>query len=71
MQQGMLSKEMAEKLGVNHTYYSNVETGKIDPSYSFCEKLRYSKDYMKTFGYYSKRQNNRRLYTYGKYLSCN
>ena len=39
MQQGLLSKEMAEKLGVNHTYYSNVENGRIDPSYSFCEKF--------------------------------
>ena len=39
MQQGLSSKEMAEKLGVNYTYYSNVENGRINPSYSFCEKF--------------------------------
>ena len=39
MQQGLLSKEMAEKLGVNPGYYSNVENGLIDPSFEFIEKF--------------------------------
>ena len=33
------SKEMAEKLGVNPTYYSNIENGRIDPSWEFGEKF--------------------------------
>ena len=39
MKQGLLSKEMAEKLDVDPTYYSNIETGKIDPSFAFAEKF--------------------------------
>lgn len=39
MQQGLLSKEMAEKLGVNLTYYSNVENGRVDPSFDFVQKF--------------------------------
>lgn len=39
MRMGLLSKEMAEKLGVNATYYSNVENGRIDPSFDFVQKF--------------------------------
>lgn len=39
MKQGLSSKEMAEKLGANYTYYSNIENGRIDPSFKFVEKF--------------------------------
>lgn len=37
MKQGLTSKEMAKKLGANYTYYSNIENGRVDPSYNFCK----------------------------------
>lgn len=39
MKIGLLSKEMAEKLDVHPTYYSNIENGKIEPSWEFAEKF--------------------------------
>lgn len=33
------SKEMAELLGLNASYYSNIENGRVDPSYETAEKF--------------------------------
>lgn len=35
----MRQKDMADKLGVSVTLYNQVETGKINPTYNFLEKL--------------------------------
>lgn len=36
---GLKSKDMAEKLGVSRVHYSNIENGKVDPSFKFVEKF--------------------------------
>ena len=36
---GLKSKELAKKLGVSVAYYSNLENGKIDPTFKFIEKF--------------------------------
>ena len=36
---GMKSQEMAEQLGVSRVHYSNIENGKVDPTFLFIEKL--------------------------------
>lgn len=33
------SKEMSEKLGVNPTYYSNIENGRVNPNFEFMERF--------------------------------
>lgn len=33
------SKEMAEKLGISLVHYSNIENGKVDPTFGFMEKF--------------------------------
>ncbi|MEE0451945.1 helix-turn-helix domain-containing protein [Peptacetobacter sp.] len=35
----MRQKDIANKLGVSVTLYNQVETGKINPTYNFLEKL--------------------------------
>ena len=37
---GLKSKEMAEKLGVTTTRYSNIENGKVEPSIEFLYKMQ-------------------------------
>lgn len=39
MKMGLMSKEMAQLLGINPTYYSNIESGRVDPSYEVAEKF--------------------------------
>ena len=39
MKLGLKSKDMAELLGINATYYSNIENGRVDPSYETAEKF--------------------------------
>lgn len=34
------SKDMAEKLGVSTSYYSNFENGKVEPSIEFAYKFQ-------------------------------
>lgn len=36
---GLKSKDMAEKLGVSRVHYSNIENGKVDPTFGFLEKF--------------------------------
>lgn len=36
---GLRSKEMAEKLEISIPYYSNIENGKVDPSFGLMEKF--------------------------------
>ena len=38
--QGLTQEEMADKLGVTRTFYSNVENGKNSTSYKFLKKLQ-------------------------------
>lgn len=33
------SKEMSKKLGVNPTYYSNIENGRVNPNFEFMERF--------------------------------
>ena len=33
------SKEMSKKLGVNTTYYSNIENGRVNPNFEFMERF--------------------------------
>lgn len=37
---GLKSKEMAEKLGISTTKYSNIENGKVKPSIDFAYKIQ-------------------------------
>ena len=37
---GLKSKDMADKLGVSITKYSNIENGKVRPSIDFAYKLQ-------------------------------
>lgn len=37
---GLKSKEMAEKLGISTTKYSNIENGKVKPSIDFAYKVK-------------------------------
>lgn len=37
---GLKSKEMAEKLGITTTKYSNIENGKVSPSIELAYKLQ-------------------------------
>ena len=37
---GLKSKEMAEKLGITTTKYSNIENGKVKPSIDFAYKIQ-------------------------------
>ena len=37
---GLQSKEMAEKLGVTKTKYSNIENGKVEPSIGLLFKIQ-------------------------------
>ena len=37
---GLQSKEMAEKLGVTKTKYSNIENGKVEPSIELLFKIQ-------------------------------
>lgn len=39
MKMGLMSKEMAKLLSINPTYYSNIENGRVDPSYEVAEKF--------------------------------
>ena len=32
------AQEMAKKLGISRVHYSNIENGKVDPTYEFIEK---------------------------------
>ncbi len=36
---GLKSKEMAEKLDITYVHYSNIESGKADPSFGLLEKF--------------------------------
>lgn len=36
---GLKSQEMAEQLGIGRVHYSNIENGKVDPTFGFIEKL--------------------------------
>ena len=37
---GYKSKDMAEKLGITNTKYSNIENGKVEPSLEFIYKFQ-------------------------------
>lgn len=37
---GLKSKEMAEKLNITTTKYSNIENGKVNPSIDFAYKIQ-------------------------------
>lgn len=37
---GLKSKDMADKLGVSTTKYSNIENGKVKPSIDFAYKIQ-------------------------------
>ena len=39
IEQGLKSKEMAEKLKISSVHYSNIETGKVDPTFGLMEKF--------------------------------
>lgn len=39
MKQGLSSKEMAEKLEIDPTYYSNIENGRVNPGHKFYMKF--------------------------------
>jgi DNA-binding XRE family transcriptional regulator len=36
---GLKSQEMAEEIGFSRQHYSNIENGKVDPTFGFIEKL--------------------------------
>lgn len=36
---GLKSQEMAEELSFSRQHYSNIENGKVDPTFGFMEKL--------------------------------
>lgn len=36
---GLKSKDVAEKLGITKQHYSNIENGKVNPTYSIMEKF--------------------------------
>ncbi len=36
---GLRSQEMAEELGFSRQHYSNIENGRVDPTFGFMEKL--------------------------------
>lgn len=38
--QGLTQKEIAEKLGINATYYSRIETGNQNPSYEVMGRFK-------------------------------
>ena len=37
---GLKSKDVAEKLGITTTKYSNIENGKVNPSLDFAYKIQ-------------------------------
>ena len=37
---GLKSKDMAERLGITNTKYSNIENGRVEPSIEFVYKFR-------------------------------
>ena len=39
-EQGLLQKEIAEKLGITSSHYSRIETGEVNPSYELMETFK-------------------------------
>ena len=37
---GLKSKEIAEKTYISRQHYSNIETGKVDPSHEYLEEFQ-------------------------------
>ena len=36
---GLKAKEVAEKLEISHVHYSNIETGKVNPTFGLMQKF--------------------------------